>query len=41
MDTANFLDTFGCARIIERPAIDTRRNIFLSEVIANVSVKMI
>lgn len=23
MDTANFLDTFGCARIIERPAIDT------------------
>lgn len=41
MDAANFFDTFGYARIIERPTIDTCCNIFLSEVIANVSVEMI
>jgi len=41
MDTANFLDTFGCVRIIERLAIDTCRNIFLSDVITNVSVGII
>jgi len=31
MDAANFLDTFGHARIIESPAIDTYHDIFLTE----------
>lgn len=40
MDAVNFFDTFGYARIIGHPPIDACRNIFLSEVIANVPVEM-
>lgn len=37
MDVANFADTFGRARIIECPAIDTCRDIFFRRgVIASV-----
>lgn len=40
MDAANFLDTFGRDRIIERATIDTCRDIFQPEVTADALVRV-